>query len=88
MERGPDANSSVELQIDDCMVRLTLMASVLHIRGKSVTPQPLCDEQGNILLWNGEIFGGEILVREGSNDGREILDRCTHILIILSVVAQ
>jgi len=33
------------------------LGSVLALRG-SPTKQPLKDEEGNILLWNGEIFGG------------------------------
>lgn len=33
------------------------MATVLHLRGTN-TSQPVEDESGNILLWNGEIFGG------------------------------
>ena len=39
------------------MFSLSLVGTVLHLRG-SKTPQPLEDEYGNILLWNGEIFGG------------------------------
>ena len=34
---------------------------VLHLRGVP-TAQPLTDAAGNILLWNGEIFGGNINV--------------------------
>lgn len=30
---------------------------VLHLRG-TLTPQPVTDDEGNSLLWNGEIFGG------------------------------
>ena len=36
---------------------LAFLSTVLHLRGRK-TPQPLQDECGNILLWNGEIFGG------------------------------
>lgn len=36
---------------------MKFVATVLHLRGAK-TPQPLEDESGNILLWNGEIFGG------------------------------
>lgn len=36
---------------------MALISTVLHLRGRK-TPQPLQDEWGNILLWNGEIFGG------------------------------
>lgn len=37
---------------------MTLLSSVLSIRGEGVTKQPLEDSDGNILMWNGEIFGG------------------------------
>ena len=36
---------------------MSLVGTVLHLRGTK-TPQPLEDECGNVLLWNGEIFGG------------------------------
>ena len=36
---------------------LRLLGAVLRLRGEAVVPQPLCDEQGNALLWNGEVFG-------------------------------
>ena len=36
---------------------LAFVSTVLSLRGRK-TPQPLQDECGNILLWNGEIFGG------------------------------
>lgn len=39
--------------------RLWLGASVLHIQGDSVAVQPRKDETGNVLLWNGEVFGFE-----------------------------
>lgn len=42
---------------DEFFVRLEMAASVLHLRGK-FTSQPLKDDMGNALLWNGEIFGG------------------------------
>jgi asparagine synthetase B (glutamine-hydrolysing) len=39
--------------------RLWLGASVLHIQGGSPASQPRRDEQGNELLWNGEVFDFE-----------------------------
>ncbi|CAH2302508.1 asparagine synthetase domain-containing 1 [Pelobates cultripes] len=39
---------------------------VLHLRGQ-LTPQPLQDKDGNIFLWNGEVFGG-IEVSDSEND--------------------
>jgi asparagine synthetase B (glutamine-hydrolysing) len=34
-----------------------MRGSVLHLRGP-LTPQPLIDGSGNMLLWNGEIYDG------------------------------
>jgi len=57
--RGPDHTGTKEFTItnDHETFCLTLIGTVLHLRG-SKTPQPLIDECGNVLLWNGEIFGG------------------------------
>lgn len=43
-------------ELDTWHVHLT--ASVLHLRGDAPTAQPLLDDDGNALLWNGEVFGG------------------------------
>ena len=32
------------------------MASVLHIQGGNLAKQPLIDNEGNILMWNGEVI--------------------------------
>jgi asparagine synthetase B (glutamine-hydrolysing) len=31
---------------------------VLALRGRQVVQQPLQDDDGNVLVWNGEVFGG------------------------------
>jgi len=54
--RGPDAVNTHKLTIEND-IKLILISSVLFIRGKG-TKQPVEDLQGNILMWNGEIFGG------------------------------
>ena len=51
--RGPDA----------CHIRkqasaITAIAGLLHLRGTSPGVQPACDAEGNVLLWNGQVFGG------------------------------
>jgi asparagine synthetase B (glutamine-hydrolysing) len=59
--RGPDSLNKYELfapRGNTDFVKIDLIASVLHIRGLNICAQPLCDKEGNILLWNGEIFGG------------------------------
>lgn len=48
-------------RIDTC-TRIEAVASILHLRGK-FTPQPLKDKMGNVLIWNGEIFGGVEVTR-------------------------
>jgi asparagine synthetase B (glutamine-hydrolysing) len=37
--------------------KLIVTGAVLHLRG-SLTPQPLEDDKGNVLVWNGEVFDG------------------------------
>ncbi|XP_059143078.1 asparagine synthetase domain-containing protein 1-like [Physella acuta] len=57
---------------------------VLHLRG-ILTPQPVTDDEGNALLWNGEIFGG-IQVKSDENDTQVlfgILSQCTTDEIIV-----
>ena len=51
--RGPDCMSCMEVEVS----RLRLCGSVLHIQGANLCPQPHVDIYGNILLWNGEVFG-------------------------------
>jgi len=38
-------------------VTLDLMGSVLNMR-PPMTPQPISNDKGDLLLWNGEVFGG------------------------------
>jgi len=63
--RGPDSivlhckkiqcTSSIDNKVID--IDLQLISSVLGMRGQ-LTVQPFIDTLGNILLWNGELFGG------------------------------
>ena len=53
--RGPDAVSSVDMEVGGCSV--SLCGTVLHMRGQ-LTKQPVVSEGGNALLWNGEVYGG------------------------------
>ena len=52
--RGPDCIKDFTFYTES--LRLTGMSSVLHLRGDSVTEQPLISSRF-ILQWNGEIFG-------------------------------
>ena len=69
--RGPDITgshsktlTSIQDDADGCdasKIVLDFHGNVLHLRGPE-TQQPLIDSHGNILLWNGEIFGGNFQV--------------------------
>lgn len=58
--RGPDHSDSICNVInfdgaDDLLV--SFFSSVLYLRGEKMSCQPAVDVEGNILAWNGEIFG-------------------------------
>jgi len=61
--RGPDGTEWVEIP---GTTPLKMIASVLHIQGSALCRQPCIDEDGNVLLWNGEIFD----VRENRHFGQ------------------
>lgn len=63
--RGPNSQRIIEL--DDAVFG----ATVLHIQGSAMVQQPCVDKNGNILLWNGEVFGG-IERSEGLSDTLDI----------------
>ncbi|XP_048050320.1 asparagine synthetase domain-containing protein 1 [Megalobrama amblycephala] len=67
--RGPNCSRDITVTISNCS--LLFSAHVLHMRG-SLTPQPLQDDNGNMLLWNGEVFGG-LRVEEVENDTKAVL---------------
>ncbi|KAF4086578.1 hypothetical protein AMELA_G00085130 [Ameiurus melas] len=71
--RGPDRSQDVTKRSLDPDYSCLFSAHVLHMRG-SLTPQPLEDDDGNLLLWNGEVFGG-LAVEPEENDTKVILDR-------------
>ena len=67
--RGPDSGEIVSIP------GAQFVGSVLHIQGDEICVQPAMDEFGNILLWNGEIFGVTDRVGPGpaENDTRWLL---------------
>lgn len=72
--RGPDAQ--VEMVVGDLQTagfELHLTATVLHMRGETCRPQPLQNDAGDALLWNGEIFGGGVAVGEDESDTERLL---------------
>ncbi len=55
--RGNSDTNSLDVELPHGS-SMWLCASVLHIQGDAATAQPVVDSHGNILLWNGEVFGG------------------------------
>ncbi|KAI0225215.1 hypothetical protein LSAT2_023904 [Lamellibrachia satsuma] len=54
--RGPDSCHMLTCDLSSD-VRATFYGCTLHFQG-AFTVQPISDDQSNVLLWNGEIFGG------------------------------
>lgn len=69
VRRGPDHQAELTVGAG----RVSLGASVLHMRGESVGSQPMRDAGGNVLLWNGEVFGGGVVVEPGTSDTCAVL---------------
>mmetsp|Transcript_11209 Transcript_11209/g.34314 ORF Transcript_11209/g.34314 Transcript_11209/m.34314 type:complete len:564 (+) Transcript_11209:120-1811(+) len=69
--RGPDRLQTVQAQDG-----LWLIASTLCLRGPP-TPQPVMDEAGNMLLFNGQLFGDEAIAHD-ENDTLALLDRLSN----------
>ena len=62
--RGPDntGKECLEIRLNESeSISATFVGCVLWLRGSSMTKQPLIDSEDNILLWNGDIFEGDIL---------------------------
>lgn len=69
--RGPD--SSGQLLKSNANYQCLFSGHVLHLRGL-LTAQPLEGERGDVLLWNGEVFGG-VQVEAEEND-TQIMFNC------------
>ncbi|KAG7259194.1 LOW QUALITY PROTEIN: hypothetical protein CRUP_025021, partial [Coryphaenoides rupestris] len=67
----PDCTRDLTATNADLFYRCLFSTHVLHIRGGTLTPQPMRDAAGNVLLWNGEIFsdGGISVVPEENDTG-------------------
>ncbi|XP_033842661.1 asparagine synthetase domain-containing protein 1 [Periophthalmus magnuspinnatus] len=65
-KRGPNCSNNLMIQGPGCCYQCVFSAHVLHMRG-ALTPQPVQDAKGNVLLWNGEVFGG-LPVSPNEND--------------------
>eukprot|EP00198_Chlamydomonas_reinhardtii_P011513 XP_001700850.1 predicted protein [Chlamydomonas reinhardtii] len=70
--RGPDhlGTQQVDAALGHAVLRLT--ATLLQLRGRHPCVSPSISEQGHVLCFNGEIFGG-LDVPPGTNDGARLL---------------
>ncbi|XP_073329194.1 asparagine synthetase domain-containing protein 1 [Pagrus major] len=85
--RGP--NLSQDLTVRGSCYQCLFSAHVLHLRGR-LTPQPVEDNAGNVLEWNGEIFGG-LPVKPEENDTAVVSQRlstCSSPSEVLSVLSS
>lgn len=55
--RGPDGVATRTVECGDG-VEATLLAAVLQLRGEEGAAQPAVSPAGDVLVWNGEVFGG------------------------------
>ena len=87
--RGPDACGRILLRDQSCVhgrpeemaaggVRGAMWASVLHLRGHVMCAQPVRDEAGNALVWNGEVFGGNLEVGGDDSDTQLVFDKISY----------
>ncbi|XP_040913746.1 asparagine synthetase domain-containing protein 1 [Toxotes jaculatrix] len=87
--RGPNSSQDLTVIGGNPRYQCLFSAHVLHMRG-SLTPQPLQDDTGNVLVWNGEVFGG-LPVMPGENDTAVVarwLSSCSSPSEILSVLSS
>ncbi|KAM3861740.1 asparagine synthetase domain-containing protein 1 [Diretmus argenteus] len=87
--RGPNSSQDLTVTGADLLYQCVFSAHVLHMRGL-LTPQPVQDSTGNVLVWNGEIFGG-LPVRPEENDTNILaqqLSACNNASEILSVLSS
>ena len=55
--RGPDSSSYCTVDLSDG-TQIMFSGYVLHLRGDDLVTQPASHSNGDILLWNAEVFGG------------------------------
>ena len=63
--RGPDSLHTRSVEAYDH--RLSFTSSVLHLRGSHVVRQPISNDSGDVLCWNGEAWSG-LNIDEAEND--------------------
>ncbi|XP_034510733.1 asparagine synthetase domain-containing protein 1 [Ailuropoda melanoleuca] len=85
--RGPDSNK--QLLKSSGSYQCLFSGHVLHLRGV-LTAQPVEDERGDVLLWNGEVFSG-ITVEAEENDTQimfNYLSSCKNESDVLSLFSE
>ncbi|KAM4608461.1 asparagine synthetase domain-containing protein 1 [Polymixia lowei] len=66
--RGPNSSQDLTISNTNPVYQCIFSAHVLHMRGL-LTPQPVQDGNENVLMWNGEIFGGlPVMPEENDTD--------------------
>ena len=92
--RGPDSYEEYEFMDGSCKT----ISSVLHMRGEEIHKQPLVSNNGDVFLWNGEVFGGVHVniicsihnqVPQRSNDTEVVfqsLQSCSDVMSVLSII--
>ncbi|XP_070979077.1 asparagine synthetase domain-containing protein 1 [Oncorhynchus clarkii lewisi] len=65
-KRGPNSSCNITKTASNPYYQCLFSAHVLHMRG-CPAPQPAQDRNSNVLMWNGEVFGG-LLLRPEEND--------------------
>lgn len=88
--RGPSCSHHLTKNVPSHGYQCLFSGHVLHLRGQ-LTKQPLQDDNGNVFLWNGEVFGG-VNVGDLDNDTQIMFHHLTScnsesdILTLLSSV--
>jgi asparagine synthetase B (glutamine-hydrolysing) len=82
--RGPDSTGQHQVLIDTASqaspkLHATFLSTVLSLRGKTVVTQPLRNEIGSILCWNGEAWsiGNDAVM---GNDSQLIFNKLVSVL--------
>ena len=61
------------LQVQCGPAHLSFHGSLLQLRGAAPSSSPLRDATGNLLLFNGQVFGGGLAVPPGAHDAQLLL---------------
>ncbi|CAG2058730.1 unnamed protein product [Timema podura] len=83
--RGPDASSRYDVQRVPGY-KAHFVGSVLWMQGRQLFGQPAIDNKGNVLLWNGDIFGGKLSGNTETSDTKVLLDALGEEVPLLQVM--